>query len=41
MAENAVLQSLIAQFEVQPRYWTSNGMAEVDFLLQDGLRLLP
>lgn len=41
MAENAVLQSLAAHFDVLPRYWASEGTAEVDFLLQDGLRLLP
>lgn len=41
MAENIVLQSLIAQFEVTPRYWASTGTAEVDFLLQHGVMLSP
>ena len=41
MAENMVLQSLVAHFEVMPRYWTSEATAEVDFLLQNGLSLLP
>lgn len=41
MAENAVLQTLVSRFEVFPRYWTSEGTAEVDFLLQRGLSLIP
>lgn len=41
MAENMVLQSLVAQFDVKPRYWTSDGTAEVDFILQTGLEVLP
>lgn len=41
MAENMVLQSLVSHFEVMPRYWTSEGSAEVDFLLQNGTALLP
>lgn len=41
MVENIVLQSLIAQFEVTPRYWASTGTAEVDFLLQHGAMLSP
>ena len=41
MAENMVLQSLVAHFEIMPRYWTSEATAEVDFLLQNGLSLLP
>ena len=41
MAENAILQSLAAQFEVLPRYWTSESTAEVDFLLQRGMTLIP
>ncbi|MCC5928565.1 MAG: ATP-binding protein [Cyclobacteriaceae bacterium] len=32
--ENYILQSLIMQFEVMPRYWTSEGKAEVDYLVQ-------
>ena len=34
LAENMVLQALVNQFDVQPRYWTSDATAEVDFLLQ-------
>lgn len=41
MAENMVLQSLVAQYDVMPRYWTSEGTAEVDFLLQTGVSVLP
>lgn len=41
MAENMVLQSLVAHFEVLPRYWTSEGIAEVDFILQHDTRVLP
>ena len=41
MAENYILQSLVAQFEVMPRYWTSVGKAEVDFIIQNGLEIIP
>ena len=41
MAENMILQSLVAQFEVMPRYWTSEATAEVDFLLQNGTSIIP
>lgn len=41
MAENMVLQSLVAHFEVLPRYWISEGIAEVDFILQHNTRVLP
>jgi len=41
MAENMVLQSLVAHFRVVPRYWVSEATAELDFLLQDGTSLLP
>lgn len=40
--ENAVLQSLVSQCKVVPRYWVSNsGRAEVDFLLQTDSDILP
>lgn len=40
--ENAVLQSLTAQYEVNPRYWVSNsGKAEVDFIIQSGSEIIP
>lgn len=41
MAENMILQSLIPQFDVMPRYWTSEGTAEIDFLLQHNTSLSP
>ncbi len=41
MAENMVLLSLAANFDVTPRYWTSEATAEVDFLLQDNTSILP
>lgn len=33
LAENAVLQSLLPQCDETPYYWSSNGRAEIDFLL--------
>lgn len=41
MAENMVLLSLAANFDVTPRYWTSEATTEVDFLLQDNASILP
>lgn len=41
LAENAVLQSLLPQFKPQPRYWTSNGIAEIDFIIQSELSVIP
>lgn len=41
MTENYVLQSLVTQYEVMPRYWTSSGRAEVDFVIQDGVQVIP
>lgn len=41
MAENMILQSLVAHFNVMPRYWVSEATAEVDFLLQNGVSLHP
>ncbi|MDR0791752.1 MAG: ATP-binding protein [Chitinophagaceae bacterium] len=40
-AENYVLQSLVTQFDVMPRYWTSEGKAEVDFLIQHNTTIIP
>lgn len=40
-AENYVLQSLFNQFEVLPRYWTSEGKAEVDFVIQYRNMIIP
>jgi predicted AAA+ superfamily ATPase len=41
MAENVILQSLLAAGEVMPRYWTSEAKAEVNFILQLGTRVIP
>lgn len=41
LTENYVLQSLVPQFEMIPRYWTSAGKAEVDFLIQHENEILP
>lgn len=41
LAENAILQNLIPQFKVTPRYWTSAGKAEIDFLIQYEEQIIP
>jgi hypothetical protein len=41
MTENWILQSLLHQWEVTPRYWTSGATAEVDFVVQAGVEVLP
>ncbi len=42
LAENSVLSSLLANGYDKPNYWTLSGnKAEVDFLVGDGLKLLP
>ena len=41
LTENAILQALLPDFNPMPRYWTSNGTAEVDFIVQDGLDVIP
>ena len=41
LAENYVLQSLVCQIEVLPRYWTSLGKAEVDFIIQLNMDIIP
>jgi predicted AAA+ superfamily ATPase len=41
LTENFVLQSIISQFEVTPRYWNSGNMAEVDFLIQYKNDIIP
>ncbi|MDE6697076.1 MAG: ATP-binding protein [Muribaculaceae bacterium] len=41
LTENMVAQALAAQLIQQPRYWVSNGTAEIDFLIQEGLSILP
>lgn len=41
LAENYVLQSLVCQLEILPRYWRSLGKAEVDFVIQSGIEIIP
>lgn len=41
LTENFALQSIAGQFEATPRYWTSDGQAEVDFLIQRGNDIFP
>ncbi len=41
LTENFVLQGLINQYEGMPRYWTSGGQAEVDFMIQRGNDIFP
>ena len=41
LSENYILQSLVAQYEVLPRYWSSGATAEVDFTIQRGNDILP
>ncbi|MDE7334894.1 MAG: DUF4143 domain-containing protein [Muribaculaceae bacterium] len=41
LTENIVAQALVAQCSNSPRYWTSNGTAEIDFLIQEGLSIIP
>lgn len=41
LAENGVLQSLVAQSDVMPYYWSSENRAEVDFVLQIQTGIIP
>ncbi len=41
MAENAVLQSLVPLCGEMPRYWSSEGKAEVEYVLQLGSDIIP
>ncbi|MDE5773620.1 MAG: ATP-binding protein [Muribaculaceae bacterium] len=41
LTENYIAQSIIPQLEALPRYWVSNGTAEIDFIIQDQLSILP
>ena len=41
LSENFVLQSLVDKYEAIPRYWTSGGQAEVDFIIQRGNDIIP
>lgn len=39
--ENTVLENLLPVMEGMPRYWISSGTAEVDYIIQDGLDIIP
>lgn len=41
LTENYILESLVHEFEVLPRYWTSGNQAEVDFLVQYQNEIIP
>jgi uncharacterized protein len=41
LTENYILQSLTTQFEAALSYWTSDGIAEVDFLIQYKDKIIP
>lgn len=42
MAENAVLQSLVPSLGGDiPYYWSSDGRAEIEFVVQEGERIIP
>jgi predicted AAA+ superfamily ATPase len=41
LTENYTLNSLVREFDGQPRYWKSNNLAEVDFLLQYQNMIIP
>ncbi len=41
MAENAVLQSLMPQLQGNIYYWTSEGKAEIEFVIQNGDEIIP
>jgi predicted AAA+ superfamily ATPase len=41
LTENYILQAILPQFETTPAYWTSEGKAEVDFLIQYKNTIIP
>jgi predicted AAA+ superfamily ATPase len=41
LTENFVLQHLIRNFKVQPRYWSSGAQPEVDFIIQLQNEVIP
>ena len=41
LTENFILQGLVDKYEAIPRYWTSDGQAEVDFIIQRGNDIIP
>ena len=40
LTENYVLQQLVGQFKVSPRYYSDKNM-EIDFLIQEGMNIIP
>lgn len=40
LTENYILQQLMGQFEVTPRYF-SNNKGEIDFIIQNGMEIIP
>lgn len=40
LTENFILQQLKGQYDVQPRYYSTR-YGEIDFLLQDGQKVIP
>lgn len=41
LTENYIVQSILPTLNQVPRYWVSNGTAEVDFVINDGLEIIP
>lgn len=41
LSENLVLQQMLSSSVPMPKYWVSNGTAELDFLIQSGLNIIP
>lgn len=41
LAENMILQSYIATLDDVPYYWTSAGRAEIEFVVQNGVNIVP
>ncbi len=41
LTENYILQSIQSQFDTDVAYWTSNGIAEIDFLFQLENKVIP
>lgn len=41
ITENYILQSLVAQLQDMPRYWSSDNTAEIDFIIQHHNQIIP
>lgn len=41
LTENTVLENLLPVLDMMPRYWVSSGTAEVDFIIQNELDIIP